>query len=75
MQEILFHCGDSTGKSIAKPNLEYCNIKLTIACAMHACGASGIISKIYKDDDDDKAIVNFHYSHKIDCEGLQSQSN
>ena len=25
---------------------------------MHACGASGIISEMYEDDDDDEAIVN-----------------
>jgi hypothetical protein len=43
---------------IDKPNPEYCNIKLAIARAMHACGMSKIIAEMYGDDDDDEAIVN-----------------
>ena len=39
-----------------KPNLEYCNLKLTVACAMNASGAAGIIAEMYGDDDDDEAI-------------------
>ena len=43
---------------IDKPNPEYCNIKLAIARAMHACGAADIISEMDWDDDEDEAIVN-----------------
>src|SRR5882762_8052362 len=57
-QEILFHCGDSAGKSISGPNPEYCNIKLAIARTMHACGASDLIAEIYGDDDGDEAIID-----------------
>jgi len=58
-QEILFHCGDSAGKSISKPDPKYCNIRLAIARIMHACGASDMIAEIYgDDDDDDEAIID-----------------
>ena len=57
-QEIQFHCGDSMGKSIDKPNPEYCNIKLAIAHAMQACGVSDIIAEIYGDDDGDEEIID-----------------
>jgi hypothetical protein len=42
----------------ARPNPEYCNVKLAIARVMHTCGATDIISEMYGDDDDDDAIVN-----------------
>jgi len=57
-QEIIFGNGDSDGEVIDKPNPEYCNIKLALARAMHACGAADIIAEMYGDDDDDDAIVN-----------------
>jgi len=41
-QEIVFGRGDPNGQVIDKPNPEYCNIKLAIARAMHACGAADI---------------------------------
>ena len=34
------------------PNPEYCNIKLALARALHACGAADVIDDAYKDDDD-----------------------
>jgi hypothetical protein len=34
----------------------FCNLKLAIARAFHACGAADIIAETYSDDDDD-AIV------------------
>ena len=43
---------------IDKPDPEYCNIKLALTRAMHACGAADMIAKMYGDDDDNKAIVN-----------------
>ena len=43
---------------IAKPNPDYCNLKLAIARVMNACGAADIIAEMYgDDDDDDEAIV------------------
>jgi len=57
-QEIIFGRGDPDGQVIDKPNPEYCNIKLAIARAMHACGAADIIAEMDWDDDDDEAIVN-----------------
>jgi len=35
------------------PNPEYCNIKLALARALHACGAADVIDDVYKDDDDE----------------------
>jgi hypothetical protein len=57
-QEIIFGRGDPNGQVIDKPNPEYCNIKLAIARAMHACGAADIIAEMDWDDDDDKTIDN-----------------
>jgi len=57
-QEIIFGRGNPNGRVIDKPNPEYCNIKLAIARAMHACGAADIIAGMDWDDDDDEAIVN-----------------
>ena len=41
---------------IDKPNPEYCNIKLALARATHACGVADIIAEMDWDDDDDKVI-------------------
>jgi hypothetical protein len=35
------------------PDPEYCNLRLAIARALHACGAADIIDETYADDDDD----------------------
>ena len=43
---------------ISKPDPEYCNIRLALARAMHACGEAAIIAEMYGDDDDNEAIVN-----------------
>ena len=43
---------------IDPPNPSFCNLKLAIARVMHASGASGLISELYGDDDDDEAVVN-----------------
>jgi len=57
-QEIIFGRGDPNGQVIDKPNPDYCNMKLAIARAMHACGAADIIADMDWDNDDDEAIVN-----------------
>ena len=57
-QEIIFGRGDPNGQVVDKPNPEYCNIKLAIARAMHACGVANIFAQMGWDDDDDEAIVN-----------------
>jgi len=57
-QEIIFGRGDPNGQVIDKLNPEYCNMKLAIARAMHACGAADIIADMDWDNDDDEAIVN-----------------
>ena len=41
------------GGSIDEPDPDFCNLKLAIARALHACGAADIIAKIYDDDDDE----------------------
>jgi hypothetical protein len=58
--EIIFRRGHADGHVIDKPNPDYCNIKLAVARAMHACGAADIIAEMYGDDleDDDEAIVS-----------------
>jgi hypothetical protein len=56
-QEISFGRGESADRTLAKPNPEYCNLKLAIARVMNACGAADIIAEMYGDDDDDEAIV------------------
>ncbi|KIM82383.1 hypothetical protein PILCRDRAFT_7786 [Piloderma croceum F 1598] len=39
-REIIFHRRHPDGKAIEAPNPSYCNMKLAIARAMHACGAA-----------------------------------
>jgi hypothetical protein len=39
------------------PDPEFCNLKLAIARALHACGAADIIAEIYGDNDDEEAII------------------
>jgi len=56
--EIIFRRGPADGHIIDKPNPDYCNIKLAVARAMHACGAADIIAEMYGDEDDDGAIVS-----------------
>jgi hypothetical protein len=58
VQEIIFDRGPSDGKAIAKFDPKYCNIELALARAMHACGMADIIAKMYRDNDDNEAIVN-----------------
>ena len=61
--EIIFGGGSPNGQItdndqiIAKPDPEYCNLKLALARAMHACGAADVINKMYGDNDED-AIVS-----------------
>ena len=57
-QEIIFGREDPNGQVIDKPNPEYCNMKLAIVRAMHACRTADIISEMDWDNDDDEAIVN-----------------
>jgi hypothetical protein len=55
--EITFN-GGGNGNTIDGPDPAYCNLKLAIARALHACGAAAIIAEIYgngNDDDDDLA--------------------
>ena len=47
-QEIVFGRGDPNGQVIAKPNPEFCNIKLALARVMDACGAADIIMEMYE---------------------------
>jgi hypothetical protein len=60
--EIIFGGGSPDGQKvddgqiIAKPDPEYCNLKLALARAMHACGATDVIDKMYGDDDDDTIV-------------------
>jgi hypothetical protein len=54
--EISFN-GGNNGDMIDGPDPEYCNLKLAIARALHACGAAEIIAEIYGNDDDDDLIV------------------
>jgi len=56
--EIIFRCGPADGHIIDKPNPDYCNIKLAVARAIHACGAADIIAEMYGDEDDDEAIAS-----------------
>jgi hypothetical protein len=53
--EIVF-CNGNTSHMIDPPNPSFCNLKLTLARVMHACGASDLIAELYGDDDE--AIVN-----------------
>ena len=56
--EIIFQ-GGPDGQVINKPNPEYCNLKLAIARALHACGAADVIDEMYGDGDDiDRAIIS-----------------
>ncbi|KAJ3569579.1 hypothetical protein NP233_g4960 [Leucocoprinus birnbaumii] len=57
-QEIIFGLGNPDGEVIDRPNPEYCNIKLALARAVHACGVADIIAEMDWDIDDDEAIVN-----------------
>ena len=52
-QEITFRLGSPEGRMLDNPNPEYCNIKLALARALHACGAADVIDDVYKDDDDE----------------------
>lgn len=55
--EIVFHGGNTRFKDfVPLPNPQFCNLKLAIARAMHACAASEIMDQLY-DDDDDEAIM------------------
>jgi hypothetical protein len=49
--------GGGNGNMIDGPDPEFCNLKLAIARALHACGAADIIAEIYGDNDDDEAII------------------
>jgi hypothetical protein len=55
--EIVF-CSGEDGQILDPPNPLFCNLKLALTCAMHACGASDLIAELYGDDDDDEEIVN-----------------
>jgi hypothetical protein len=57
--EIVFFGGDPRRKVyVPLPNPRFCNLKLAIARAVHACGASEIMDQLYgNDDDDDEAIM------------------
>jgi len=55
-QEIIFGHGKDF-QYIDKPDPVYCNLKLALARALHACGAADVIAELYGDDDDDEAIV------------------
>ena len=50
--EIFFN-GGLNGLVIDGPNPEFCNSKLAVARALHACGAADIIAEIYDNDVDD----------------------
>jgi hypothetical protein len=54
--EILFGLGED-GQHLDKPDPEYCNLKLALARALHACGAADVIAQLYGDDDDDEAVL------------------
>ena len=56
-QEIIFGRGPN-GQVIDKSSPDYCNIKLALARAMHACGVADIIAEMDWDVDDDKVIDN-----------------
>ena len=43
----------SEGRMVDNPNPDYCNIKLALARALHACGAADVIDDVYNDDDDE----------------------
>lgn len=51
-EEIRFGCG--TVGDIGKLNADYCNIRLAISHALHACGVANVITEIYGDDDGDE---------------------
>jgi len=57
--EIVFFGGDPRRKVyVPLPNPRFCNLKLAIARAVHACGPSEIMDQLYgNDDDDDEAIM------------------
>jgi len=57
--EIPFGLGEDS-QHLDKPNPDYCNLKLALARALHACGAADVIAQLYGDDDDidDEAIRN-----------------
>ena len=57
--EIVFHGGNPHLKDfVPLPNPQFCNLKLAIAWAMHACAASEIMDQLYdNDDNDDEAIM------------------
>ncbi|KAJ3560367.1 hypothetical protein NP233_g10882 [Leucocoprinus birnbaumii] len=57
-QEIIFGLGSPEGQVIDKPNPEYCNLKLALARAVHACGVADIIAEMDWDSDGDEAILN-----------------
>jgi hypothetical protein len=50
--EIFFN-GGLNGNMVDGPNPEFCNLKLAIARALHACGAANIIAEIYDNDGDE----------------------
>lgn len=50
--EIFFN-GGLNGLVVDGPNPEFCNSKLAVARALHACGAADIIAEIYDNDVDD----------------------
>jgi hypothetical protein len=53
--ELSFN-GGKNGDVIDGPDPEYCNLRLAIARALHACGAADIIAEMYANgdyDDDD----------------------
>jgi len=54
--EIVFGNGEY-GHSIDPPKPAFCNLKVAIARAMHASGASEIFDQLYDDDDDDNEAI------------------
>lgn len=55
--EIRFGAGTDHAM-IDAPNPQFCNLHLSLARVLYACGASEIIEHLYGDDDDEDAIVN-----------------
>lgn len=51
-------CSGGNGGVIDPPHPSFCNLKLALARAMHACGASDLLADLRGDDDDDEAIVS-----------------
>jgi len=54
--EIIFGNGQA-GHTIDPPKPAFCNLKLAVARAMHASGASEIFDLLYHDEDDEEAIL------------------